>query len=522
MPAPFNSADLYARINQPFTDISQLLSLLQKQVGFDVNIAAGDVYGTLTAARTPTKPMVIGFIPPDFVVNYVPIEKKPTTNATIASAQPAVQQEPVVIKQVGHAIPYPPSFYQKLNQVAQAIGARPEDLLAIMLSESGMHPAPEKIATVPRDSNGQPIARGLTQITSVAAGAAGMTQDFWRDSYSNLSAQDQLPYVQKYFQTVGGGRDYPDAGTLYLANFASGRLSQANNPDSIIFSKADGDNYSMNKGLDSGNKGYITVGDMTIRANNIKSRSDYQEYLKAFKEANPTYKDPDVPSAGAVSAQAAGAIIMTGNITDKDGEDPLQLLGRNIQRSDQRSQIVQKQVSLLNQAITLIHATPALVLLVNPSSFTRNFEAQVDPVKVRRGYAIHMWLEKPVGLSLKGATAGQYVFSADKEGGLTHFNRIKSISYKNLMSLVSIYRNNGHLYTEDIATDQGNAGTIQISMSAFIYYDGHIYIGSFDDFSITDSGNKPYNLEYDTKFTVRYDIDTTQVSDANITRGLGA
>lgn len=514
-PGSFNKWDIIAKINNPATDISQLLSQLQTQVNWSAISAAGDSYGTTSAARAPTKPIVIGFIPPDFVVNFVPVQK---TNQSQSFAPAISQNVPKAVP--GHAIPYPDSFYQKLSSIAQSIGARPEDLMAVLYGESGLDPGAKAM-----NPDGTVAARGLNGLTQVAVGAAGTTNDFWKTQYSNLSAEDQLTYVGNYFNSVSKGRTLPDAGSIYLANFAAGKLSQAGNPNSAIFSKdTDGRNYSDNAPYDIGNKGYISVGDLTTRVNNVKSSSIFKEYVAALNQALANQASgTGVPNPNTQSAQHAGAIMTNGNITDPNGQDPLNLLGRNIQVSDKRSAIVQAQVDRLNAAIANVQNLPSLVMLVNPQSFSKSYEHQVDAVKARRGYVVNMWLEKPVTISMKGVTAAQYAFRADREGGLTHFNRIRSISYKNLMSLVGIYRNNGHIYNENFdATDQMNAGTIQISMSAYIYYDGHIYIGSFDDFSITDSGNKPYNLEYNTKFTVRYDVDTTLVSDANIQRGLRA
>jgi len=206
------------------------------------------------------------------------------------------------------------------------------------------------------------------------------------------------------------------------------------------------------------------------------------------------------------------------NITDANAEDPLSdQLGRNISIAyGQRVEDVQKQTNYLNQQILAIQAMPALMMLVNPSEFNRSYEHTTDPVKTRSGFVVNMWLEKPLVISSKGVTAGQYVFQSDGGGGISALNRIYSVSYQNLMSLVSMFKNNANIFTDGTFGD-GNTGIPLISMSLYIYYDNHIYIGSFDDFTITDDGNKPYNLTYDWKFTVRYDIDTTGISDNFIT-----
>jgi uncharacterized protein YggU (UPF0235/DUF167 family) len=144
--------------------------------------------------------------------------------------------------------------------------------------------------------------------------------------------------------------------------------------------------------------------------------------------------------------------------------------------------------------------------LINPQEFNRNYERAVDDGnKGRQKNIVHMWLERPMTLSASGQTAAQYVLNADNTGGLTHHKRIHSLSYLNLMSLVQIYKNNGVIYTNL----PENEGVAVLPMSIFIYYDNHLYIGSFDDFEVSDSGDKPFNLSYSFKFTVRYDMETT-------------
>ena len=205
-----------------------------------------------------------------------------------------------------------------------------------------------------------------------------------------------------------------------------------------------------------------------------------------------------------------------GNVTDPT-QDPLgNSLGRNITIANaQRVQAVQAQTNYLNGQIALIQQTPALMMLVNPQEFTRNYEQTTDPVKTRSGFIVNMWLEKPLSITSKGVSAGQYAFQPGSGGGLVHYNRIQTVSYQNLMSLVAMFKNNGYIFT-DGSFGQSNQGIPLIALSLYIYYDNHLYIGSFDEFEITDDGMKPYNLSYSWKFTVRYDIDTTQVSDTFI------
>jgi len=73
-----------------------------------------------------------------------------------------------------------------------------------------------------------------------------------------------------------------------------------------------------------------------------------------------------------------------------------------------------------------------------------------------------------------------------------------------------------------------HTGVAILGFSVYIYYDGHIYIGSFDTFSVKDDSSKPYNMSYDMKFVCRYhenvgdDISAAGVSDSSIaSRAIG-
>jgi hypothetical protein len=207
---------------------------------------------------------------------------------------------------------------------------------------------------------------------------------------------------------------------------------------------------------------------------------------------------------------------------EADPDDPLgNRFGRNIRYADyERRIVVQQQVDALRQQVDLIKQIPPLIMLINPKNFDRSYEISTDyGPKTRYGHIVHNWLEMPTDISCSGVTAGQYIIDAEGSGGLTHIYRVHSISYANLLSLVLIYKNNGRIF----AGYEAERGIPILAFTVFIYYDDHIYLGSFDNFSVDDSVEpSPYNLEYDFKFKVRYDIDVeSNVPDYLIVSNLG-
>jgi hypothetical protein len=102
------------------------------------------------------------------------------------------------------------NFYPKLVELAGEVGMRPEDILCIMVSESGLNPQA-------RNPNGG--ATGLVQVMPYVLkglGFQGSPQDFGK-----LSGEEQLPYVKRLIQgamKVNGG-PFTSAAQYYVANF---------------------------------------------------------------------------------------------------------------------------------------------------------------------------------------------------------------------------------------------------------------------------------------------------------------
>jgi len=533
--------DIYAMLMNAVPDILKSISELYIQgrsspapsssssIETEQNQSSQD-YRSLTGVRPAFKPFIMGFIPPDILPNFVPVSRiGDGLTASVKSSSTGGSS-------------HGPEVYKEIVKVAHSIGARPSDLLCVFVSESGMNPA------VPNHRDGDKSksiqARGLNQFTLATALSTGMTRDYWENEYSNLSALEQLPWIQKFLKNINHSGRYENAGQLKVANFAPGLVRKAGDPNTVLYAQFDSDGkvsdrWEQNKQLNP--DGSITVKNVMDKMDKICSSGSYKSQLARMSDAvgpdvatNYGPKEDFVPTINSVGANASAstkvavAIMAYGNINSPDPVDPIDFSGRNIVVSSEERLIkARAQSEELTNQIKIANKIPSLLMLINPSEFTRSYEHQIDSPKGRRGQIVHMWLEKPLSISSKGVTAAQYVFgptpdnaNANKNyprqgGGITNINRLHSLSYVNLMSLVMMYRNNGHLYTQISDQDQ-NFGIPVISMSIFIYYDGHIYIGSFDDFSVDDSADKPYNLSYNWKFTARYDFEVPGINDQTI------
>lgn len=168
--------------------------------------------------------------------------------------------------------------------IANKIKANPADLLLILTSESGLNPK----AVNRRQGDGYPIAVGLNQLTSAANGLVGITEDE-RIDLINQPVSRQLELVDKFFSGVQWtklGKRYDNAGVLYEANFAPGRMiSRGTSLDTVLYDTGDGVFYTQNKQLDKDNKGKITVQDLVNYLSTVSNKAIYSAALQRMRSA---------------------------------------------------------------------------------------------------------------------------------------------------------------------------------------------------------------------------------------------
>lgn len=139
-------------------------------------------------------------------------------------------------------------FYEKVIKISKNINCSPDDLLALMNSESGLD---SKIT----NSIG---AVGLIQFLPSTARDLGTTTE----TLKNMSPVEQLDYVEKYLlkmkKTSGYTRlDKLNSGTLYALTFLPAYAKQE------VLSTTNDKYYKQNKGLDINNDGRITKTDLS-------------------------------------------------------------------------------------------------------------------------------------------------------------------------------------------------------------------------------------------------------------------
>lgn len=204
-----------------------------------------------------------------------------------------------------------PNFYPKLVHISSELGMKPEDIIAIMASESGIKPE------VPNQAGSHAI--GLIQFTDDTLKGLGFKKD-WKE-FGKVGGEEQLDYVKKYIESqmkFNGGRPF-NAATFYIATYWPVALKlpgvRAGNSSTIItqinpptvrdksgrrWSKKyfdigikidphmESNAYKTNPLFHGPTPGVITLGDMARQVERTKKGSIYRDAVAALHQA-PNY-----------------------------------------------------------------------------------------------------------------------------------------------------------------------------------------------------------------------------------------
>ncbi len=140
-------------------------------------------------------------------------------------------------------------------------------IAAVMSSESGFR------ASVQNPLPGQ-TASGLIQFTDSTARALGVPDG--AAGIRRMTAEEQLPWVEKFYQRSFGSRRNLRPVDFYLAGWGSG-IGQpmehvlARKSDPLRFNSGKDNLYTLNSGLDKNKNGEITVSDIAAQVANVQA-----------------------------------------------------------------------------------------------------------------------------------------------------------------------------------------------------------------------------------------------------------
>lgn len=159
----------------------------------------------------------------------------------------------------------------------------------------------------------------------------------------------------------------------------------------------------------------------------------------------------------------------------------------------------------LQAALPLVIAIPdkdgnklEFTLLINPETWNQGKTSSVQSNYTRDGYITQVWGASQDLITSNGKTAAFMV-----EGiGLTNTGRRRSFAHLNFMALLYAYRNNGYQLTDPIKLNNQLTRVPNRVRGVEIYYDGHFFMGHFNNFTIDEDASTPFLLNYNFEFVI--------------------
>jgi len=137
-------------------------------------------------------------------------------------------------------------------------------------------------------------------------------------------------------------------------------------------------------------------------------------------------------------------------------------------------------------------------LLINPANMNHNKTATVNPAYTRKGWVTQLWGPNQDLITSTGTTAAFMVSGT----GLTSVDRRMSLGMHNFLALLYTYRNNGYQISDPSDINATMTRVVSLVHGVEISYDGQIFMGHFNNFTIDENAEKPFLFDYNFDFVV--------------------
>ena len=144
-----------------------------------------------------------------------------------------------------------------------------------------------------------------------------------------------------------------------------------------------------------------------------------------------------------------------------------------------------------------------LVLHVNPSTMELQYNKGIERIQTRGGWVEQHWGDTTQEITFEMATGGfmrlysglsnitdpGYLGTATNNG-----SRRETIAYDKYLDMLALFHNNGSIYD--------SRGALVLQGIIKITFDGGVYLGWFNSFSVSEAAEKPYQFALSSGFTV--------------------
>lgn len=142
-----------------------------------------------------------------------------------------------------------------------------------------------------------------------------------------------------------------------------------------------------------------------------------------------------------------------------------------------------------------------MVLHVNPSSMKIQYNRQVERIQTLGGWVEQHWGDAAQSLDFSMVSGGfmrLYSGLSNVTNPAYGGTRRDSIAYDKYLDLLALFKNNASVYDAN--------GKIVFQGIIKCTFDGGVFLGWFNSFSVTEAAEKPYQFDLSAAFTVHEEV----------------
>lgn len=145
-----------------------------------------------------------------------------------------------------------------------------------------------------------------------------------------------------------------------------------------------------------------------------------------------------------------------------------------------------------------------LVMHANPSSLKVNRQRLVERIQTLGGFVEQHWGDATTDITADAVTGGFVrVFSGLSNSTSYAVNggsRRETIAYDKFLDLLALFQSNGGIYDAN--------GNVALQGAIKMTFDEGVYIGWFNQFSVSESAERPFMFQMSFAFTVHRELVT--------------
>lgn len=149
-----------------------------------------------------------------------------------------------------------------------------------------------------------------------------------------------------------------------------------------------------------------------------------------------------------------------------------------------------------------------MVLHTNPKSMKISYTKIIERTQTKGGFVEQHWGDGTQSIAFDMTTGGfmrLYAGLAENTSPhMTQGTRRETLAYDSYLDILALFHSNGSVY--DIHGQVALQGKIQIT------FDGGVYYGWFNNFTVSESADKPYQFTLTASFEVSHEVQAWRSS----------